>query len=296
MASSIFQRFMCLPCWAPDGVGAGDEGAAPGADATAAAGSATAPEGGQGAESGESAGTEGGQVPADSSTQQDEAPAAAPAEDEAVAKWRKDQFQRRIDRLTALNKRLAEEKEALVRSQQTDTQADRPDVETLAQRRAAEILAKQTFDNNCIEAVNRGRETFGAEEFDRRTATLREVVTPGDATAEQQYVGLLNAMIETGEAEKLIYVLGGDPAEAERLMGLSPVKQGIELARLAAKDVQPASKLAKPITPVTGAGRSHVAIAPSDRERADNLSTAEWMERRNAEIKAVNERAGRRVL
>jgi hypothetical protein len=53
---------------------------------------------------------------------------------------------------------------------------------------------------------------------------------------------------------------------------------------------QQISKAAKPITPLNGRGVAHEAINPDDPTRADGLSTKAWMERREAQIRAREQR------
>ncbi len=62
-------------------------------------------------------------------------------------------------------------------------------------------------------------------------------------------------------------------------MALPPIKMAVELTKIASGQGRQVSGAAKPITPVGGRGASHDAIDPTDPERADKLSTAEWMKR-----------------
>jgi hypothetical protein len=87
-----------------------------------------------------------------------------------------------------------------------------------------------------------------------------------------------------------MYELGGDMAKASEMLELaaaSPVKMALEVAKMSLVKGEPEpSKAPKPITPIGGKGSSLNEIAPSDPMRADKLSTAERMARRNEEIKA----------
>ena len=73
----------------------------------------------------------------------------------------------------------------------------------------------------------------------------------------------------------------------------------VELARLAAKlpveeadkTVAAVSGTAKPITPVGSRGQSHVEIDPRDPDKADGLTTAEWMRRREAQVSRTSGKA-----
>ena len=107
---------------------------------------------------------------------------------------------------------------------------------------------------------------------------------------------MLQAALDTGVASKVIQMLGEDPNEAARLMTLTPAKMGVELGKLASRDVEGVSGAPKPITPVTGVGRNHVAVAAEDPERSDSIDMRVWMERRAEHVAQVNKRAGRRVI
>jgi hypothetical protein len=98
---------------------------------------------------------------------------------------------------------------------------------------------------------------------------------------------LVEAVIATDEPHKLLFELGQDPDEAERLLRLSPAKMGVELGKRlgGGAPARPrATGAPKPITPISQRGRSHDPIAASDPERADRLSTEAWMKRREEEL------------
>ena len=107
---------------------------------------------------------------------------------------------------------------------------------------------------------------------------------------------MLQAVLDTGAAPKLIAALGQDPNEAARIMSLTPTKMGVELGKLAYRDAEGVSAAPKPVTPITGVGRNHVAIAAEDPERSDSIDMRVWMERRGQHVNEVNKRAGRRVI
>ncbi len=222
-----------------------------------------------------------------------EADAKTKAEEEAkktaqASDWR----QKRINKLTA---QKAELEAALVAKQRGGASPNPEDdvelarkveelAEVKAQVKAVGLAEQREFDANCALAVEAGREAFGKDEFNGRIDNLKQLQDQGDSESIKQYVQLVAAMIETGEAPKLIYALGADLNEAARLMGLSPIKLGIALAKLAAKEPLDVSSAPKPIIPVGNKGGVHVAISPSDPTRADTLSTKAWMERRQADV------------
>ena len=231
------------------------------------------------------------------------APVPAPKED-----WKTQQLLSRVAKLTAQKKDL----EKALAAKQTGGAAPAPAdeaaiqrlidekaealAETKAEAKAAAKAAQSEFDRNCIAAVERGRTAFGNDEFNARMSSLRQLIDDGDVETQRQYTNFIAAMIETGEPSKLIYELGNDLNEASRLMKLNPVKQGIELAKLAMREAEGISKAPKPISPVANKGRSHEAIDPKDPARADNLDIHAWMARRSEQVAEYNKRVGRRVL
>lgn len=181
--------------------------------------------------------------------------------------------------------------------QPTPPQAPIPDPVADFNRRVAEAAAQQAqiiaaqkqLDDACNAAVEAGRTEFGKEKFDLAIGTLRTLVTPNDPASAQAYFNLVQSALDAGEAPRILFDLGNDPDEAMRLMTLSPRKMLVEMTRKATKPgPEPAPSLPEPINPVGGRGGRHEAIDPTDPTKADNLSTADWMKRRNDQIAAAN--------
>ena len=163
-----------------------------------------------------------------------------------------------------------------------------------AARLAREMEAQREFNRRCDETAEQGRKAFGDQPFSERVNALRQIFDPQDPKQVADYNLMLDAIIETGRGAELVHRLGGDLDEAARLLALtaSPVKLGIELAKLAAPRAAPALSAApKPITPIGSRGAGNEKIDPDDVERADRLSTAEWMRRREAQVAERRNRA-----
>lgn len=212
-------------------------------------------------------------------------PAPAPTQD-----WR----DRRIAQLTA---RLREEQRRGQATPPADPAAPpasptEAEIERLVDERAAEQAAIRDFNRQCNEAAAIGREAF--PDFDVRVGALKGLVSDGDPTDLMRYNQLLLAAIETGEAPTLLHRLGGNLNEAQRILEMSPIKMGIELARMAARPTGEPSGAPRPIRPLSPGSGSHDRIDPADADRSDRLSTAEWMRRREAQVAAV-ETARRRA-
>lgn len=194
-------------------------------------------------------------------------------------------------RIRVLTARLTEEK--------SKNQAPQPVVDPAApanagltesqirERISAEMqAAEQTrvFNQACNDVAQKGKLAF--PDFDARVGQLKQLVSdwkdPAQFVPYNQFVA---AAIETGDGEKILHALGGDLDEAARIMSLPPIKMAVELTRLASGEGKvEISKAPKPITPIAQRGTQHSQIDPTDVERADKLSTAEWMKRRNEQI------------
>lgn len=148
---------------------------------------------------------------------------------------------------------------------------------------AERLAAAQDFNRRCNNVANEGKKKFS--DFNDRIGNLQHLYTPGNASEEAAYARMLEAALETDEPERVLYELGGDMDMAERMMGLSPVKMGMEMAKIAAKkgEAEP-SNAPRPIKPVGDRGTSATEIDPADPARADNLSKDTWFKRRQADI------------
>lgn len=125
------------------------------------------------------------------------------------------------------------------------------DVEAEAQRLAAQSIFNQDVDK----AVFAGRAAHA--DYDEAINGLRSVTGPV-VPAE-----FLAAALETGEASELIYQLGKNPGEADRVLSLPPIKQAVALEKLASeirgKKIAAAPRVSAapaPITPRVSGGQT----------------------------------------
>lgn len=166
-------------------------------------------------------------------------------------------------------------------------QLDQAELDRLVEQRASEHARVQEFNRRCNETAEAGRAAHA--DFDQRVGNLQRLHDPSNVQEAVQYNNFLLAALETGSASDLLHELGGDLNEAARIMQLSPVRMGVDLARMADKLQEggnPSKAPPPPKTPAAagGPGTSHTAISPTDPDRADRLSTAEWMKRREAQL------------
>lgn len=157
------------------------------------------------------------------------------------------------------------------------------------------------FDQRCVEVANEGKKAH--TDFDAALDALRGVSPLIDAIGRPALPQtLIEAAIETGLGSEVLYALGKNTAEADRIMTLPPVKQAVEVARFA-EGLRPRSDGAgapearvsgapPPIKPVVN-GRA--AISPNDLPLdSPDLPMAEFIKRRDAEEKA-RRASGRRI-
>ena len=157
--------------------------------------------------------------------------------------------------------------------------------------KAIERTQVNKFVDECNREAEVGRKSFS--DFDDRINNLSKLVDKTDPASIISYQQLVSAALETGEGAKLLHSLGADLDEASRIMSLSPVKQGIELARIAARQTAPVSSAPRPIRPIGNRGESLNTIDPTDKDRGDSLDTSSWMERREQQIAERQKRFGR---
>lgn len=213
-----------------------------------------------------------------------------------------------VDRIAQLTARLSEEREKNKKSGVTaaapapsDTRPD-PNSE-FEQRVAAAAEAKarlDAFNAACVATRKAGDSTFGGAEFAAKLNNLTSnLVDVNDPASIQRYNGFLEAAIDLADGDPkvtagIIYSLGSNLNEASRVLSLSPVKLGAELAKMVSKSAaseapDPLSSAPKPISPISPKGAQHSQIDPSDPTRADNIPIDVWMQRREEQVK----RAGR---
>jgi hypothetical protein len=190
----------------------------------------------------------------------------------------------RDKRIATLTGRLRELQEKQRQSVVEPAPAAPPSDQTLIEQRARELSIIQDFNRRCDAAALAGRTQFGEAEFNGRINNLQKLSDPSDPASVQAYNSLLMAALEAGEPDRLLFELGGDMNEAQRILSLSPTKMAVELTKKALKAPVQVSGAAKPITPVGTRSASHEPISPDDPGRSDHLSTAEWMRRRESQL------------
>lgn len=226
----------------------------------------------------QTSGTEQPPAEADQSSGPDEAQITEQAG--SAEKPRTPWFQRRIDDLTKARRDAERERDAyrqMVEAMRSpsDEPAPQPqqpvgDIETLATARAREIVREQSFNTACNDAYAKGSKEYG----DDFVAAVDNLRLAGVADRRD----IIEAVIDSGAPERVLYALGKDPDRAAGLLALSPTKLAFELVRIAntPPPSKPVSSAPPPIKPVTGSAK------PPPDEAA--MSTDEWMAWRNKQV------------
>ncbi len=140
-----------------------------------------------------------------------------------------------------------------------------PDVETLAQQKAAQMLAEQRFNDACNKTYEQGKSEF--QNFDDSVRNLQMV------GVSREFLTLVS---ESDVGAKLIDHLGGNLEKADEIAKMPPLQMARALTKLEFELSQPkpkpVSKAPAPISPI-GAG------AASDSDVRDDLPIEEWMRR-----------------
>jgi hypothetical protein len=210
--------------------------------------------------------------------------------------------EKRIAKLTARHKEneqtikgLREELEALKVGKPEGL--DEAEISRRADERAKELATAKAWNDSCEKILKAGHQRFGEADFAKRIAESVRVINPNDQQELGKYNQFIAQLIEMEVAgpEQVIFDLWGDPANAARVLDLSPAKMAVEIQKMATKPAQGEEEvLPKPIKPITRAGGARQEIDPADKEQADRLSTAEWMRRREAQVEKARANGSRR--
>lgn len=147
----------------------------------------------------------------------------------------------------------------------------------LAQQQAAALAAEAEFNNRCNEVFASGAKEYGEQEF-------KQAVNAFHTDYGGMPQDFVEAALETGAAEKVIYELGKNPEKAMEVLSMPPgvkrVSAVMKLANGLANQKPKVSGAPAPIKPqVGGSGRSDPSL-----EKAESID--KWMEMRNKQLAA----------
>lgn len=144
------------------------------------------------------------------------------------------------------------------------------EIDKLANDRATQIATEREFTKACNKIADDGKDEF--DDFDESVGTLQQV--------GGNYQTLLQITTELDDAHRILYHLGKNPEEAERLLSLPPTKMAIAVAKFESKLSKSAEKTISnapdPITPIRP--KSSKAFDPND-PNADRNEWSRWREK-----------------
>jgi hypothetical protein len=177
-------------------------------------------------------------------------------EEDTDAAEQKEEFEKRIARL-AYQEREARKQAKALQERLDRLEGKSPalprdqELEALAEQKAIELAQVKVYNDRANAIYKAGCEAF--PDFAQKLDALKEV---GNIT-----VPFVEAVDETGDAEKILYYLGKNPDEAQRIMDLPAHRMGTALGKLAARLAappapKPQSKAPAPIKPISGKARA----------------------------------------
>lgn len=181
-------------------------------------------------------------------------------------KWEREQAQR------------MQQPAATVAPAQTDYETVEQYAEALAAVKAEQLLAKREQEKYQREVI----ETYHEKEEDARAK-----YDDFEQVAYNPNLRITDVMAECIQASDIgpdvVYYLGTNPKEAERISKLSAALQGKEIGKLETKlsnepPVKKATSAPAPISPVTAKGSGTASYSTDDPRSMKNMSTSEWIE------------------
>ena len=150
--------------------------------------------------------------------------------------------------------------------------------EALAERKAQELLAKRDAEAERAATL---------DAYHDREEEARNKYDDFEQVAYNPKLPVTETMAQTIQATEngpdVIYYLGSNPKEAERIARLSPLLQAREIGKIEAKlganpPAKKTSTAPAPIAPVTARTSGAPAYDTTDPRSVKNMSTSEWIE------------------
>lgn len=150
--------------------------------------------------------------------------------------------------------------------------------EALAERKAEELLAKR-------EAARQQSQLL--EAYHDREEQARDKYDDFEQVAYNPNLPVTEVMAQSIQASDIgpdvLYWLGSNPKEAERIARLNPILQAKEIGKIEASmtanpPVKKTSNAPAPITPVTARSTGSTQYDTTDPRSVKSMSTSEWIE------------------
>jgi hypothetical protein len=195
-----------------------------------------------------------------------------------------------------VGKRLAREQRKWEREQaqrQADLQALRAPVDIPSQEYFnspedyAEALAERKAEELVARRESAKQQSVLLEQYQTKEEEARDKYDDFEQVAYNPNLPVTDVMAQTIQASDIgpdvIYYLGSNPKEAQRISQMAPYMQAREIGRLEAKlgDNPPTRRTSTapaPIAPVTARTKGTPAYDTTDPRAAKSMSTSEWIE------------------
>lgn len=186
-------------------------------------------------------------------------------------KWEREQ-----QRLAETEQRQKAQELSDIRSDQFDSYEDY--AEALAERKAEELLAKREAERQQSEILDAYHDLEEA---------ARDKYDDFEQVAYNPSLPVTEVMAQSIQASDVgpdvLYWLGTNPKEANRISRLSPILQAKEIGKIEASlvsspPVRKSSTAPAPIAPVTPRSAGSVQYDTTDPRSAKTMSTSEWIE------------------
>ena len=188
---------------------------------------------------------------------------AREAAEKREAKREAEQYKRQNAELLAV---LAEKSGDPAKPKADTTILTQAEVDRQATEKANAIL----FNRECDKIAEQGNETYN--DFQDSIGMLQSLGS--------NYPDLVKITVEMPEAHKILYHLGKNPDEAERLLSLPPARMALGLAKIESEiskaGIKTISNAPNPIKPI--AAKSKAVFDPND-PNADREEWSKWREK-----------------
>lgn len=146
-------------------------------------------------------------------------------------------------------------------------------------RAAAIQVAQGDYDRQCNDTFAKGKAAY-KDDWDKALSQLNVLGGLGD---DQQGVEVMQGILATDDPAKVLYVLGSQPDEYHRIMGLPPARRSAELVKLGIPDKKPVKKPSALDPPPTGLTRRAEANNDTAILYDDKTDDEKWYAARSAQ-------------
>jgi hypothetical protein len=186
------------------------------------------------------------------------------------------EHERELERIRKENEDLRALAQARAEGKETPTEPKAATVPQDEIQRQARALREQERYQEQLQNTNSAGETTYGDKWGKALDKLATfgTVDPADMTA----------ILNTDNPAKVLFELGSNPAEYQRIMDLPPAKRLTEIVKISMKEApKPAPNISKAPPPTESVGNR---ATPEVDLRSEKISDADWYAKRQQEKKA----------